>query len=223
MSDGVDHGDRRQALSALADGELDAGAVQRACAAWREDPDARTTWHAYHLIGDVLRSDDLCAHAGHDEQFLARLRRRLADEPVVLAPEPLPVAQPAAVQVGNGTSAVRRRAWAAPIAMAASFVAVTGLVVATRMGPAAGIARGDTLAAATPQIATLAAEQVAASASFAADDLQSGDANDGVATDAKLVRDPALDRYLAAHRQYGYALSVPGVTLRNAAAFEPGR
>lgn len=226
MSDGVDHGDHKQALSALADGELEAAAVSRACAAWRDDAGARATWHAYHLIGDVLRSEDLCADAGRDELFLARLRKRLADEPVVLAPEPLPAAAPAmpGIKVANGGALVRRRAWAAPFAMAAGFVAVAGVVVATRLTPTIGISPADTLAAAAPQTTLASAQRVAASAAtFAADDLQSGDASDGSASDMKLVRDAALDRYLAAHRQYGYALAVPGVTLRNAAAYEPGR
>ena len=44
-------------------------------------------------------------------------------------------------------------------------------------------------------------------------------------TDLKLVRDSRLDRYLAAHKQFdnGVALSVPGVMLRNAAAYAPER
>ena len=42
-------------FSALIDGELGPGGVARACASWRSDPRSRETWHAYHLIGDVLR------------------------------------------------------------------------------------------------------------------------------------------------------------------------
>jgi sigma-E factor negative regulatory protein RseA len=41
----------------------------------------------------------------------------------------------------------------------------------------------------------------------------------------RLVRDGRLDRYLAAHKQFGNpsGLSVPGVMLRNAAAVVPER
>ena len=46
------------------------------------------SWHAYQLIGDVLRSEDLAAEPAADEAFLVALRARLADEPVVLAPQP---------------------------------------------------------------------------------------------------------------------------------------
>src|SRR4051812_30230061 len=74
-------------LSALSDGEADAPAIARACAAWRDDAGLRSAWHAWHLIGDVLRSDDLACRPGRDAAFVAALRRRLAAEPVVLAPQ----------------------------------------------------------------------------------------------------------------------------------------
>ena len=73
--------DRRALLSALADGEADA--AQAGCALWRDDAEARATWHTYHLIGDVLRSDDLAAQPARDAAFLAALRERLAAEPTV--------------------------------------------------------------------------------------------------------------------------------------------
>lgn len=81
-------------LSALADGELDSASVAYACAAWRDDEDVRVSWHAYQLVGDVLRSDDLASTPEHDGAFLAALRARLADEPVVLAPQSTPSSTP---------------------------------------------------------------------------------------------------------------------------------
>ena len=74
-------------LSALADGELDADASAHSCAHWRDDANARASWHAYHLIGDVLRSDELASDAQRDAGFLRTLRQRLAQEPVVMAPQ----------------------------------------------------------------------------------------------------------------------------------------
>ncbi|HZF79889.1 MAG TPA: sigma-E factor negative regulatory protein, partial [Rubrivivax sp.] len=44
-------------LSALVDG--DPQSVEAACDLWRDDPQARRAWHTYHLIGDVMRSEDL--------------------------------------------------------------------------------------------------------------------------------------------------------------------
>jgi sigma-E factor negative regulatory protein RseA len=79
-------------LSALADGVAEA--CDPAVSAWTHDVEARRTWHAYQLIGDVLRSDDLAAPAERDEAFLQQLRLRMAQEPTVLAPQVL-VRQPA--------------------------------------------------------------------------------------------------------------------------------
>ena len=72
------------ALSALVDG--DASQADRAFRAWREEPAARADWHAYQLIGEAMRSDDVRCQAHHDVAFLAQVRARLAEEPVVLAP-----------------------------------------------------------------------------------------------------------------------------------------
>ena len=116
MSSGNNEAVAGEALSALIDGEADASVLGRACAAWRDQPATRSEWHTYHLIGDVMRSDDLASAPSRDAAFLARLRVRLADEPVVLAPAPLAPA----------TRRMRPRRWAGPVAVAAGFVAVAG-------------------------------------------------------------------------------------------------
>lgn len=113
-------GESRSWLSALADG--DAAAVDKACGAWREDEEARRTWHAYHLIGDVMRSEELANSPQRDSAFLAGVRARLAAEPVVLAPSKLPL------------PVRRRQPWLVPAAAAAGFVAVAGVLVMTRGG-----------------------------------------------------------------------------------------
>lgn len=121
----------RAALSAAMDG--DAQAMARACRAYREDEALRGTWHAYHLIGDVMRSSELASAAPRDAEFLASLRQRLAEEPVVLAPQPAVVAAP-------------RRRWAFPAAAAASVAGVAvvaGALVLSRSevpGSAPGLA-----------------------------------------------------------------------------------
>src|ERR1700756_2461684 len=109
-----DRSSSRRILSALADGDATDSEAARAWQAWRDDPEARASWHAYQLIGDVLRSEDLAAKPAADEAFLVALRARLADEPVVLAPQArvdadaAPVAMPAAVNAS--TAAIRSRA-----------------------------------------------------------------------------------------------------------------
>lgn len=125
----------REALSALADGQAQASDVSRACAAWREDADARASWQAYHLIGDVMRSDDLAQGSGSAD-FLAKFRDRLAQEPVVLAPASAQAvaAQPVVAPAPTNVVALKRRTWAGPMAVAASFVMVVGAVVTLQMG-----------------------------------------------------------------------------------------
>lgn len=112
-------------LSALADGACGESEAARAMALWRQSESARRSWHAYHVIGDVLRSPDL-AVAGSGEVFLQKLRVRLADEPVPLAPSATKTDQEEA-GVSGRLAQVRsiHRRWGAPMAVAASFMALT--------------------------------------------------------------------------------------------------
>ena len=112
----------RESLSALADGEASPAEVAQACAAWRNDPEARARWHEHQLIGDVLLSQDL-AVARSSEAFLQNFRGRLAQEPVVLAPS-AGARRAAAPEAAKVLRPLQRRAWTGPIAVAASFVAV---------------------------------------------------------------------------------------------------
>ena len=209
----------RERLSALLDGELDGNAVSQACAQWRDSAESRSTWHAYGLIGDVLRSDDLAGDAARDAGFLAALRARMASEPVVLAPQPLevpaPVALPAAARAvaAGGT---RRWSWMAPTAVAAGFVAVAGVLTLTRPGLLPERADATSVARATAP-APAAETLVGTSA-------QPAEPQTFVAS-GQLIRDARLDRYLVAHKQFAgsSALGVPSAYLRNATAEVPGR
>lgn len=183
-------------LSDLADGHADPEAAQGACAAWRDSAQVRQTWHSYHLIGDVLRSEELARPAQADAAFLARLRERLAQEPVVLAPAPLPQvqAQPARRQ---------RQRWLVPMAAAAGFVAVAGVLVVTRLaGPELGES-GPMQVRTEPQGPGLILVDSASRAAAGAGSLT-------------MLRDARLDAYLNAHqsaRGFG-AAAVPGAGLR---------
>jgi sigma-E factor negative regulatory protein RseA len=212
----------REQLSAMADGELDGAAVGGACAGWRSDAEQRATWHAYHLIGDVMRSDDLASAASHDAAFLGALRARLAGEPVVLAPEAVPA-------TARGTGARRGSlSWLAPAAVAAGFVAVAGVLVVTRgAGPSSGapavapvsLAQGALpAAAAAPLVAntSLAVQPPVLTAATEVVDLSAEPPV--LVVNGQLIRDARLDRYLAAHKQFAgsSALGVPSAFLRSA-------
>lgn len=118
--------DPRELLSRLADGDCDGHVTPAACAHWEASAEWRQTWHRYHLIGDVLRSEELSRSPARDAAFLADLRQRLAAEPAIVAPMPIAARE------------VRGRRWLMPTAaMAAGLVAVAALVVVTRTEPAA--------------------------------------------------------------------------------------
>lgn len=76
-------------ISALIDGELPQYEAGGAFEALRDDGEARDTWRAYHLIGDSMRAAPLLS-----VDFSARVAARLAEEPTVLAPPPVPVRRP---------------------------------------------------------------------------------------------------------------------------------
>ncbi len=71
----------KQEISALMDGELEADQVHTVIGRLGSDPSLRSEWAVYHLIGDAMREQ---AFAAFDVQ--ERVRRRLTDEPTVLAP-----------------------------------------------------------------------------------------------------------------------------------------
>lgn len=200
-------------LSALADGEVSREETSRLCAAWRESPECREAWHSWSVIGDVMRSQDLASPARHDRALFAAIQARLAEEPVVLAPQPLeaPLAPPRAeplVAAGGGAAlglvaaVPRRRAvWRAPVAVAAGCAMVAGALWVSRSTGGLEFPDGG-----SPLQAGAGVMAVAAS-------------------DARpLLRNPELDRYLQAHRQYGTApaLAAPG-GIRQVVATPDGR
>lgn len=223
----ADNAAARERLSALADGELGADDVARACAAWRDDEPARAAWHAYQLIGDVLRSDDLASRPAGDAAFLAALRVRLAAEPIVFAPQPLETPQADVhvaplVAAGGGTRA-RRWSWMGTSAVAAGFVAVAGVLVLTR---SPGVAPQPEVRGNAPSLAQVSpvaapAQAVVVQASTAAQPAEPP----ALVASGKLIRDARLDRYLAAHKQFAgtSALGVPSGFLRSATAVEADR
>ncbi|MGH6649332.1 sigma-E factor negative regulatory protein [Aquabacterium sp.] len=216
-----------EALSALADGEADAAKVALACAAWRDDVQARARWSDYHLIGDVMRSDEL-ADASGSARFLKSFRERLVQEPVVLAPAGL-VARHQSSVVDLGVAALppaeplRRRVWAGPMAVAACFVMVVGALVTSQGGlqpgdpalsgntlaqgsfPAAGHSQAFAPAGTTTAAAWTGSGVTAASLAEGAEfPSASSTANvDPAAAGAAVWRDPQLEQALSARRVPG--------------------
>ena len=216
--DSGSHAAALERLSALVDGELDGGEVARACSHWRESAASRSTWHAYQLIGDVLRSDDLACDPTRDAGFLEAVRARLAAEPVRLAPERIEtssVAESPAARVANGGG--RRWSWKAPSAAAAGFIVLVGILMLPRTpGTPADpqAANGVAQFIASTEGPRPAAAAAPTNLTTPAIEPQTFVAN------GQLIRDARLDRYLAAHKQFAgsSALGVPSAFLRNATA-----
>lgn len=125
----------RALMSALADGALRDESIAEAVAAAARDGDAQAAWHAYHVIGDVMRSSAL-ADATGDRAFVLKLRERLASESIVARPE------------AANDGVFNWKLWAT----AASVVAAAGVVwnVMSVQGP---VASGGQLASAQPPVA----------------------------------------------------------------------
>lgn len=207
-------------LSALMDGEVERDGAAQACAHWRESLTVQTHWHAYHLIGDVMRSDDLATDPASDVAFLAAFRARIAVEPVVLAPRALDSAPrldaARAPRVASGTRS-GRWSWVGTSAMAAGFVAVAGVLVVTRPGlpSLSNSGTAPTAIASTAQLpAVERAPVLAVSGATPSAEPQIFVAN------GQFIRDARLDQYLSAHKQFAgsSALGVPSAFLRNATA-----
>jgi len=94
-------------ISALMDGELEAGELEAALAALREDGEALAAWRMYHLIGDALQGRRMLALG-----CVARVSARLAGEPTLIGTLPADIVAP------------QRPRWFVPSALAASVAAV---------------------------------------------------------------------------------------------------
>lgn len=166
------------------------------------DASDRATWSSYHLVGDVLRSDDLAGGAAEADGFMARFSARLADEPHLLAPgslaRPTPDSAPGHVYgepaQANGAApfGVRRRvAPAFAIAAAAAVLSWVMLPQLQHLGsPAASGVSLAALSAAAGPSADVHTVSVAASPAPSAP------------AQSNVIRDAALDQYLEAHMQF---------------------
>lgn len=199
----------RELVSALADGQLRGGEFARAldCLGARED--ARLTWHAYHLVGDVLRSGEAMVSA-RDAEFLARLKPGLQRE-AALAPSTTVfervggMALPPAV---NGVGGPSRKAANESRFHWKMLAAIVSLAVALVVGWQGVSGLGEPGGA--PQLAQMP-EQLGKTDAGLQASVERGES-------PVMIRDPQLDALLAAHKQFGgtSAFQVPTGFLRNA-------
>ena len=200
----------RELVSALADGQLCgkefAGTVEWLSAT----DDARLTWHAYHLVGDVLRYGEMMGSA-RDSAFVQRLQRSLQQQ-ARLAPSGDAADSMADYAIATAFKGIHRAEDSS--ANDTNFrwkllAGVASLAVVSLIGWQA--LNGSVEQRGAPQLgqmpATPAVPGVALQQALASGEPQ------------LVMRDPQLDALLAAHRQFGgtSALQMPAGFFRNAA------
>jgi sigma-E factor negative regulatory protein RseA len=194
--------EHKELISALADGQLQGEAFARAMDTACAGREALDTWHAYHLIGDVLRSGELAGGAPGD-RFLEKLSQRLAQERGADRPQPA-MLPPIAVRPAANDGVFRWK-MVAGVASVAAFAAVGWSVLGTGSSPAF---------TGQPQLAISSQQPAGESATVLTR------AEPGV-----MIRDPKLDELLAAHRQFGGASALQSSAgfLRSATFEGPAR
>lgn len=173
--------------------------------------DARSCWHVYHLVGDVLRSEELAA-CGHDQAFVARLGARLQQEGFSPARAAgATVALPVTARPAANDGLFRWKM----VAGLASVAAVAAIGWSTMSGIGAG-SSGAQLAQRSAQTPVLSLASALPAEAASTSSAQTGPV---------MLRDARLDELLAAHRQAadGSALGSASGFLRNATFEGPGR
>jgi sigma-E factor negative regulatory protein RseA len=178
---------RGEHLSAFVDGEW--SAQEHLNANFFElDAQGRAAWSEYHLIGDVLRSDDLALSQAASRAFTAGFAARFEAEPHLLAPAALPQQATQPNRVGR-ILALRRRV-VPSLAVAAAAATLTWIVMPQMRG-----------------VGMAGAPQIAAVQSSQGDGVQRVAMNTTPAPAAggqegNIIRDARLDEYLQAHQQF---------------------
>lgn len=204
----------REQVSALADGRLRGEEFARTVEWLDQVEDARLTWHAYHVVGDVLRSGEAMASA-RDAAFVQRLKLSLQQEaPFTSKIDAANFVADGAILTGSeGANPSEDRSANDSRFRWRLLAGVASLAVVSFIGWQASSGWGDQRGA-QPQFAQVPAMPEVASPPHVL-----------VAEPQVMIRDPQLDALLAAHRQFGgtSALQMPAGFLRNATFEGAGR
>jgi sigma-E factor negative regulatory protein RseA len=194
--------DARALISALADGELQGEELTQALQVLEANPEARAEWHAYHLVGDVLRLGSRASIAAHDDAFVKRVSERLPEHKHFTGI----VKREKRTSMSSSANDSTWR-WKL-VAGLSSMAVVAGLgwqLLAYRAEDAGAIRLAT--AVSTQGMVQPNPLQVLAQES------------------PVMIRDPFLDQLIAAHQQFGgtSALQMPAGFLRNATFQRPAR
>jgi len=216
-------------VSALVDGQLHGDQFAQVLADLKTSSVARAQWDVYHVLGDVLRSNQLSART-HDADFVERLRQRLRENPMELVPVnavPIRAGEQTHLKSESANNSSWRRLAGFAAVVLIGVMAWQGLQWANLSDSAAApqLAQQNLT---PPNQAASAVTVIPPDARVAGQALIQADSSSAtaLAPDAQLmIRDPQLDALLAAHRQFGgtSALQMPAGFLRNATFSEGGR
>lgn len=198
-------------VSALVDGQLGADECTAVLQWVGAEEDARQCWHAYHLVGDVLRCGEAAVGAA-DITFVQRLTRRLEREQVIVqsvntpdVPSASQGATPTRDVSGTHERAANDRYFQRKLLAAVASLAAVMVIGWQSLGVTGNAVGGSELVQVPVQ---------ASNPGFALQQPQSGE----IQEPELMIRDAHLDALLAAHRQLGgtSALQMPAGFLRNA-------
>lgn len=225
--------ENRELVSALVDGQLRGDEFAQVMAHLESSNDARQTWYAYHVVGDVMRTGQTAVSA-HDADFVLRLRTRLQEEaePLVLQHAGDLMADDARASRAQGkpispTVSANDNSWRLVVGLASvSMVGVMawqGLQGLSSERSQLATAPITNLSAASQMTQSSAPVSLATGRATAPLSASTGRSELTMGTAPIMIRDTQLDALLAAHRQFGgtSALQMPTGFLRNA-TFEEG-
>lgn len=200
-----------ESLSALADGELGADAWDGLLADIDSRPESMANWHAYQVIGDVLRGSNAVVGAQAPDDFLAGVRGRLKTEGAALV-HPVLTQIPTAPALAANDSVFRWK-MVAGLASVAAVMSVSWNLMGG-VPPGAGGGAG-------PQLANAVPAQSAPSPVIPATSVARSSPSTEVAVNTGqgvVIRDARLEELLAEHRQHGgmSALQMPTGFIRGA-------
>ncbi|KQP14428.1 hypothetical protein ASF43_15955 [Pseudorhodoferax sp. Leaf267] len=212
----------RERLSALADGELGGDEVSQLMAVPAVDEDMQGTWHAYHLIGDVLRGGEQAVRPGASG-FLSRVQSRLQAEAPLVPLRPMVQAEPVAAVVDTVAASEPANdasfRWKM-VAGCASFAAVVAMAWTVVGGAGPDAANPQVAAGPAPAQQSVVSTVAQAAPQTIEQRIELPDGGSQV-----MIRDPRLDELLTAHKQAGggTALQMPAGFLRSATFSTPER
>lgn len=183
-------------VSALCDGSLEPRELDALLARCHADDEVQARWHGYQVIGEVLRGQAGALPSCAPSEFLQRLHAGLAAEAAV------PVVQPQArplpqVRPEAANDSVFRWKLASGFASVVAVAAIGWNVLSTTAPVDAG---GAQLVQSAPAVVPVAATGTAAAVAAPVPEVRPV----VVATpQGRVIRDAALERLLAEHRQHG--------------------